>query len=105
MLVPLNVAALVGPAIPADMMETPGAKMSTQVPKFVKDARLSVDAVAPTVTTLVLYAGEKPHALDALFPAATTTVMPTVTRSSKHAVRVESTLLPPREAETTAGEP
>ena len=55
----------------SDVMLTPGALMSTQLPKLEKEANLSVASVAPTVMALGSLDGELLQALAALFPAAT----------------------------------
>jgi hypothetical protein len=57
-------------------MFTPGAKTSTQSPKFEKDARESVIVEAPTVIALGELAGVLEHASVLSLPAATTGVMP-----------------------------
>ena len=62
--------------IHADVMSDPGAKMSTQVPKFENEERASDAVVDPTVTALPADAGELLHASPLLFPAAATTVTP-----------------------------
>ena len=49
MLVPLNVAAEVSLLIPTLRTFTPGANISTAVPKFEKDAFASFPSMAPTV--------------------------------------------------------
>jgi hypothetical protein len=42
----------------AEVIEEPGAKMSTHVPKFEKDERASVLVVEPTVMAAATRAGE-----------------------------------------------
>jgi len=59
-----------------DLMEEPGAKMSTQVPKLEKEERASVLVVEPTVMALGTRAGEELHALALELPAATAKVTP-----------------------------
>jgi len=56
--VPLSMAVAVSLVYHADSIWTPGAKMSTQLPKFANDARLSRMFVALTVIALVTRAGE-----------------------------------------------
>ena len=51
-------------------MLEPGAKMSTQVPKFENEARASVLVVAPTVIAAATRAGEALHAFGVPLPAA-----------------------------------
>ena len=93
MLVPENVAYK--PPLYVDKMFTPGAAMSTTEPKLLKVAKLSsfpyfvagpspphlpsLSAIAATVITSGLLAGEKDSASAALFPAATTKVIPAAT--------------------------
>lgn len=65
--------------IQALMIFDPGAKMSTQDPKFDQEARPSKMVVAPTVITAGARAGESyPASLPSL-PAATTTCTPAFT--------------------------
>ena len=52
-------------------MATPGAKISTQLPKLDQDARASSDPVAATVIAVGVRAGDASHALAPLLPAAT----------------------------------
>lgn len=42
----------------ADVIDTPGAKISRHVPKFENDARASVDEVAPTVIAATAREGD-----------------------------------------------
>lgn len=58
------------------MMPTPGAKRSTQAPKFEKAGLASAESTAPTVIAFGTRAGEKPQASDPSLPAAVTTGMP-----------------------------
>jgi len=51
-----------------EVMLLPGAKISTQVPKFEKDERASVVVVEPTVIALGSRAGEEPQASRLSFP-------------------------------------
>lgn len=53
-----------------DVMFTPGAKMSTHVPKLENDALTSLMSVAPAVTALGVRAGDVLHASAPPFPAA-----------------------------------
>jgi len=55
----------------ADVIETPGANQSTQLPRFEKDARRSFASVAPIVIAAPTRAGEKLQAFAFEFPAAT----------------------------------
>ena len=53
-----------------EVMLTPGPKISTQVPKFEKDARPALMSVAPTVIALATLAGDCVQASVLLLPAA-----------------------------------
>jgi hypothetical protein len=55
----------------SEVMSTPGALMSTQVPKFEKEANPSLMSVAPTVMAEGSLEGELLHASAELLPAAT----------------------------------
>ena len=72
--VPLNTA--VEPLSAFEVMETPGAKRSTQDPVLENHARSSAASTAPTVRALVTRLGDRLQALPPLLPAATTTVTP-----------------------------
>ena len=50
--VPLRVRSAVSPDQVDDVMPTPGAKMSRQVPQLENDARASAESTAPTVMAL-----------------------------------------------------
>ena len=62
--------------IHADLMFTPGAIKSTQLPELEKPAKTSVLSDAATVMAFGALDGDELHASDAEFPAATTTVIP-----------------------------
>ena len=68
--VPLMVLVAEFPPIQAEVMLLPGAKMSTQLPKFEKDERASFWVVEPTVIASGVRAGEPLHALALSLPAA-----------------------------------
>jgi hypothetical protein len=68
--------------ITLEVIPTPGAKISKHVPKLLKDARLSVESVAPTVIALGALEGDDEHAFALLFPAATATTTPSATRAA-----------------------
>ena len=68
--VPLIVFVAVLLVFQADVMLEPGAKRSTQVPKFENDDRASVIVVLPTVSACATRAGEELHAFALLLPAA-----------------------------------
>ncbi len=68
--VPLIVLVAVSLVFHVDVMLEPGAKRSTQVPKFENDDRASVVVVDPTVSAVATRAGEELHALALLLPAA-----------------------------------
>ena len=55
---PLIVFVAVSDVYQDDRIPEPGAKRSTQVPKFEYDARASVFSVAPTVMAFAARAGE-----------------------------------------------
>ena len=59
-----------------EVIEEPGAKMSTHVPKFENDARVSVLSVAATVIAAATRAGEVVQASVLLLPAAMQNVTP-----------------------------
>jgi hypothetical protein len=56
--VPLMVFSETGEFHHADVMDTPGAKRSTHDPQFENHARVSFEAVAPTVMAVGSLAGE-----------------------------------------------
>ena len=68
--VPLIVLVAVSLVFQDEVMLEPGAKMSTQVPKFENDERASVLVVAPTVTALATRAGDELQAFALELPAA-----------------------------------
>jgi hypothetical protein len=63
----------------AEIMLTPGAKISTHVPKLEKDALESSLPVAPTVIAFVAEAGDVKQAFAFEFPPATTMTTPAAT--------------------------
>ena len=63
-------SAVAPPPRRAEMMSRPGAKTSTQLPKFEKDARASLRSLAPTVRAWSTRAGEVLQASWLSFPAA-----------------------------------
>jgi hypothetical protein len=87
--VPFSVMTALGDPIQAEVMNEPGARISTHGPKLEKDDRKSESClvrfaklVAPTVITASTCAGEKRQAFMSSFPAATTTVIPDATATS-----------------------
>src|ERR1700694_3205841 len=68
--VPLIVFVADALPIHADLMFTPGALMSTQLPRLENDAKPSLMAGAPTVIACGALAGEKVQASALLLPAA-----------------------------------
>jgi hypothetical protein len=66
----------------AEIMSTPGAKISTHVPKLEKDALESSSPVAPTVIAFKAEAGDVPQASLSEFPAAMTMTTPAATALS-----------------------
>jgi len=88
---------------PADLMLTPGAKMSMQLPQLLKLALASLLDVAATVMADGANAGEYWHASAFELPAATTTVTPA---SVARSIAVPTKLCvprPPKLALMTAG--
>ena len=90
------------PVCHADLMAEPGANTSTHSPKFENDERVSVVVVEATVIAFGAAAGEDKHASAALFPAATTTVIPSSTARCTAASRIPLAP-PPRLIFNTAG--
>lgn len=81
--VPDNVAEAVVEEIPAETIPDPGANRSRHAPKLEYDARASVVVVAPTVSPDALFPpGELVQASTLEFPAAETTVMPSLNARS-----------------------
>src|SRR6266508_2542318 len=74
--VPLMVFVAVLLEYQSDVMLTPGPKMSTHVPKFENDARVSVLSVAATVMAAPTRAGDVVQASVLLLPAAMQNVTP-----------------------------
>lgn len=74
--VPLIVFVAVFELYHADVMFTPGALMSTQLPKLENDANPSLMSVAPTVIALGSLDGDELHAFAVLLPAATAYTTP-----------------------------
>src|SRR5689334_17283432 len=74
--VPLSTRTESSALAKSDLISTPGAKMSTQVPKLEKDARRSDRSVAPTVMAAGSRAGDSLHASWLSLPAAATYVTP-----------------------------
>ena len=68
--VPEIVCVAVSLVLYDERMLEPGAKISTQDPKFENDERASVSAVDPTVIALATRAGEKLQVSALLLPAA-----------------------------------
>ena len=62
----------------ADVIELPGAKISTTEPKLEKEERASVEVVEPTVMASGVLAGDEVEASVLLFPAATHITIPSV---------------------------
>jgi hypothetical protein len=77
--VPDRVADAVVDDVPAETIPEPGAKRSRHAPKLEYEARASVIVVAPTVRPDALFPpGDVVHASTFEFPAAETTVMPSL---------------------------
>src|SRR5438067_862874 len=97
-------------SIHADVMLTPGAKMSVQVPKLENDARVSRVApvagllIAFTVIAWVTRAGEKLHASALELPDAIAKVMPLLI-APRTALSIAVLTPPPRLMLATAGLP
>src|SRR5689334_15112675 len=86
----------------AEVTLTPGAKMSTQVPKLENEARASVFMVAPTVRASGVRAGEVPQASALSLPAATPKTTPAAT-ARRTASSSDWLAGPPRLMFATAG--
>jgi hypothetical protein len=102
--VPLSNAVAVVEVNQVEVMFTPGATISTQLPKLLKLAKPSVIELAATVIAPGVRAGELAQASLAELPAATTTVSPLETKDSTDASRV-LLIPPPKLRFTTAGVP
>jgi hypothetical protein len=83
-----------------DVIPTPGAIISTAVPKLEKLAKLSVLSVAPTVYAVGSDEGEVSFASWASFPAATVTKTPLATTLATAALTLVD-LGPPRDMVAT----
>src|SRR6266480_3352219 len=86
-------------------MPTPGAQMSTQLPKLLHDASASLLSVAATVSTPLVVpaaAGEWPHASAPSLPAATAKNTPLAT-AVRTAWSTAAFCGPPRLMFVTAG--
>src|SRR5882724_7063685 len=100
--VPLSVAVAVLDENQDERIPEPGAKRSTQVPKFENDERASVLVVEPTVMAFAARAGEELHAFALLLPAATAMGTPALARLLTAVSRAVETP-PPRLMLATAG--
>ena len=100
--VPEIVLVAVSEVLQEDVILEPGAKRSTQVPKFEKDERASVLVVEPTVSALAARAGETLHAFWFSFPAATAYVTPAATELLTEVSSADDAQ-PPRLMFATAG--
>lgn len=101
--VPDSVFVAVFDEYQADVIDAPGANKSRQRPKFENDARASVMVVAPTVSAeVVALAGDTVHASTFVFPAATTTVIPSA-KARSTAELTDALNAPPRLRFMTAG--
>ena len=100
--VPEMVPVAVVPVCHADLIPDPGANMSTHSPKLENDERVSLVVVEPTVIALGAAAGENPHASAVLFPAATTTLIPSSTARCTAASKIPLSP-PPKLMFRTAG--
>src|SRR5437867_4436177 len=98
--VPLSV--IVRPRSHVDLMDTPGAYASTQVPQFENDAFASFLSDAATVNTPLAPAGDELHASALSFPAATARNTPEFQRFVT-AVLSAAELPPPSDMFATAG--
>ena len=99
--VPEIVIVADGDPIQPPVIPAPGAKISTQLPKFENPARASTLVVAPTVIAVGALAGERVHASFDSLPAAATTVMPAFVRRKIASLMAEEAL-PPIERLRTA---
>src|SRR5438270_3282786 len=105
--VPLIVFVAVVDENQSEVMFTPGAKISTQVPKFAHDALWSVESVAETVMAAAARAGDVVQASSG-FPAASP--LPAATQNTTPALTAPVTASssaceapPPRDIFATAG--
>src|SRR5262249_55567475 len=89
--VPLIVLVAVSLVFHDEVMFTPGAKMSVQVPKLENDARASLMSVAFTVIAAATRAGEKLHASALELPDAMAKVTPELIAALTALSRVGST--------------
>ena len=88
----------------AETMSVPGAKTSTQEPKFEDGTLPSAWSMPPTVIANGSDAGEYEHASLLLFPAAATTeILSCINETTASLIRTE--LLAPRLRFATAGVP
>ena len=102
--VPEIVTVAVGEVHHAEVIDCPGAKMSTHGPQFENDARMSFDAVAPTVMAVGSLAGDFVQASELSLPAATAKVIPSRTPLAT-ALLMAEVAVPPRDMLATAGTP
>src|SRR6185503_4778777 len=100
--VPLIVLVAVSLVFHVEVMLEPGAKTSTQVPKFENDERASVVVVDPTVSAVATRAGEELQAFALLLPAAIAYVTPEAIELATAVSRAVETP-PPRLMFATAG--
>ena len=101
--VPLIVLVAVSDVLHAEVIEEPGAKMSTHVPKLENDERASVEVVAPVVIAFAAREGDCVQASTLLLPAATAIGTPELLRLLT-AVSNALEAPPPRLMFATAGE-
>ena len=102
--VPLRVRRAVSLDQVDDVMPTPGAKMSRQVPQLENDARTSAESTAPTVMASGALAGDMLHASAFRLPAATTNTIPSLMPRATAELNTDD-LAPPRLRLATAGCP
>jgi hypothetical protein len=88
----------------SEVMASPGAKRSRQLPQFDQSGEKSVLSVAATVMAAGTLAGLKLQAWSPSLPAATTTVTPSA-MSESTAASMSGEAAPPRLRLTTAGVP
>jgi hypothetical protein len=69
--VPLSWRVEVAPSMPADTIDSPGAHMSTQLPKLEKDERRSPRPTEPTVMAVLTAPGDISHASGPSHPSIT----------------------------------
>ncbi len=97
-------ATAVSLSMPAEVIDEPGAKMSTHVPKFENEDRKSSTVVEPTVIASVTRARDWLHGSALWLPAETAYVTPSAMEVRSASSKAVDTL-PPKLRLSTAGAP